>query len=154
MSAHGPSRTITLAQVVGVLAFTLALFFVVAFATKSAEAYRLKNWRDALKDEIAGLERRKVEIEEEVRVRQLLAWVQEALRDAGRVPADVVRVVPVTTTPRLVVAPNLAATPDPAARPMSHALPTVTPAPTRKEALFDNPHWGAWARLIWGTSNR
>ena len=43
---RGPIRPITTAQIIGILAATLALFFMVAFATKSVDAFRLRAWRD------------------------------------------------------------------------------------------------------------
>ena len=138
MSERGHSRPISGAQITGVLAFTLALFFVVAFATKSVDAYRLRSWRDRLESEIAGMQRQREELEQVVQRRQSMAWVQEALRDAGWLPEDVVSIVAVTTTP----VPGASPTPQP--------LATPTPRPLRAEALFDNPNWGAWQRLIWG----
>ena len=133
-----PAKSISAAQIIGVLAFTLALFFVVAFATKSIDAYRLRGWGDRLNAEIAGMERQREELQEEVRRRQSMAWVDEVLREAGWVPKGVISVVAVTSTPN----PELSPAPQP--------LLAETSSPLEQQTLFDNPNWEAWQRLIWG----
>ncbi|MGI5917267.1 MAG: hypothetical protein ACOX9A_12570, partial [Anaerolineae bacterium] len=65
MSDHIPTtRNVSAAQIVGVMTFTLALFFMVAFATKSVESYQLRAWRDRLESDIAEMEREKQNLEE------------------------------------------------------------------------------------------
>lgn len=134
-------RPISPQQIVAVLAATLVLFFMVAFTTKSLDAYRLRTWRDRLYEEIAQMEHQREELQEELRRRQSRAWLEEVLRDAGYLPSDVVSVVVYTVTPAPV--------PDA----VVEATPTPTPVPAWSAAWFDNPHWRAWQRLIWGGSS-
>ena len=138
MSQRGPARPISAAQILGVLAFTLALFFMVAFATKSVEAHRLLAWRDRAETEVADMERERQEIEEEMRRRRAPSWSDQVLREAGIVPDGIVSVVGVTYTPN----PNATHTPPPAS-------PTPTPPPV-EQASPGNPNWSSWKRLIWG----
>ena len=138
MSEHRPPKPVTTAQIVGVLCSTLALFFIVAFASKSLDAYRLRKWRDSLTADIADMVREREELREEARRRQSVAWAEEVLRDAGQVSDDQVSVVAATFTPH------------PVASPMVRATPTVAPGPAHEEALFQGEHWRAWQRLIWG----
>ena len=98
MGESGASRAIGVGQVAGIVAFTLALFFVIAFATKSVEAYRLRSWRDRLQGEIDEMHRRRQELEEEITRRQSMSWVDEALRDAGWVAEGVVAVIAIPAT--------------------------------------------------------
>ena len=136
MSDHTPIRPMATAQVIAVLVFALALFFLIAFATKSVEAYRLRNWRNRLQAEITRLERQREEMEEELRRRGSPAWIDEALRETGRVPEGVVSVL---------VVPESAP-----AQPTAFAEPTEETAQEPTSSLFDNPNWRAWGRLIWG----
>ena len=138
MSEHGPSRPVSIAQIAGILSSTLALFFMVAFAGKSLDAYRLNKWRDRLRVEIAEMVRQRDDLREEVRRRQSAAWAEEALRDAGQVSDDLVRVIVATFTP------------SPLESPTRRASPTVTPAAAGQDALFQSENWRAWQRLIWG----
>lgn len=137
-NSRGPIRPITTAQIVGILAATLALFFMVAFATKSVDAFRLHAWRDQLQDEIDAMQREREELVEETRRRNALAWAEEVLRDAGQVGPGMVSVIAVTATPGPTAEPTPEATP----------VPVETVAP--RTAPFDNPHWDAWWRLIAG----
>ena len=137
MGERSASRAISVAQVAGIVAFTLALFFVIAFATKSVEAYRLRSWRDRLHGEIAEMHRQRQELEEEVTRRQSMAWVDEALRDAGWVAKGVVAVMAIPASP--VAGGEPAATSE---RPVA--------PPARVDEFFDNRNWEAWRRLIWG----
>jgi hypothetical protein len=139
MEKHEPSRPITVEQVVGILAATLALFFMVAFLTKSLDAYRLRSWRDRLKVEIAGMGQQREELQEELRRRNSTAWVEEALRDAGQVSDRVVSVMAATSLP--VAEPKLS----------PQVVPTVTPVPALGTSPFDNLYWRAWQELIWGS---
>ncbi|HUV95682.1 MAG TPA: hypothetical protein VMX14_12775 [Anaerolineae bacterium] len=138
MSESRPSRPVSAAQIAGILSSTLALFFVVAFAGKSLDAYRLSKWRDRLQVEVAEMVRQREELEEEVRRRQSAAWAEEALRDAGQVSDDLVRVIVATFTP------------SPLESPTRRASPTATPAAAGQDALFRSDNWRAWQRLIWG----
>ena len=140
MDAERTKSGVTTAQIIGVLVFALALFFMVAFATKVVEAYRLRNWRDQLKREIAQMELQKKELQAEIRRRQSEAWVDKVLRDAGWVPEGAERVVVVQVTP--------AATPQPAPTPRQRML--AVPSVAEELTFFHNPHWRAWQRLIFG----
>ncbi len=134
----GPSRSITVAQVVAILASTLVLFFLIAFATKALDAHRLRIWRDRLQGEIAAMEQERQLLEAELARRRSAAWLEEALRDAGQVGEKMVGVVLVTATPP----------------PQTDATPALVETPpvsaTSQGALFANPNWAAWMRLLWG----
>lgn len=133
-----PSRPITVAQVIGIFASTLALFFMVAFVAKSLDAYRLKSWRARLQAEIEEMLQQRAVLEEEVRRRQSQAWLEEALRDTGQVAEGMISVTLMTATPG----------------PTAFPKPTTTPSPTvgmpSRRSLFSGPHWRAWMRLLWG----
>jgi hypothetical protein len=141
MEKHEPSRPITIEQVVGILASTLALFFIVAFLTKSLDAYRLRSWRDRLKAEITSMGQQREELQEELRRRNSTAWVEEVLRDAGQVPDRVVSVMVATSIPVAESKPN----------PQAASVATPVPALSVSPSLFDNPYWRAWQELIWGS---
>lgn len=139
MSEQGPSKPFTSTQFFAILAFTMALFFIIAFAAKSIDAYRLWVWRDHLKSDIAEMGRQYEELGKEMERRNTLGWIDEAVRKTGRVPPDVIVVVASTYTP----GPALIATPQ--------AIPSPAPSSgPRETALFDNPNWNAWQKLIWG----
>ncbi|MEA3408572.1 MAG: hypothetical protein U9R48_10945 [Chloroflexota bacterium] len=140
MNKDQTTRGVTTAQIVGVVVFTLALFFVVAFTTKVVEAYRLRNWRDQLEREITQMERQKEALQAEIRRRQSEAWVDKVLRDAGWVPDGAERVVVMQVTP--------ASSPPLTPAPGKHVL--SAPSVAGELPLFHNPHWRAWQRLIFG----
>ena len=138
------TRPVSAAQIMGVVTFTLALFFLVAFVTKTVEAYRLRNWRSELQSEIAAMERHKQDLQAEIERRQSLAWLDSQLSDAGYVPNGVVAVVPVPVTS----VAGAVATPIPeadAAATGGDAANAVSGA-----HFFDNANWRSWWRLIWG----
>jgi hypothetical protein len=121
-----------------ILASTLALFFMVAFVTKSLDAYRLRNWRDRLKGEIGAMVGQHLALEAEAERRSSAGWVEEVLRDAGMVPDGVISVAVVT------------ATPNPSSRPAPTLEAEPTPPPPQASGLLRSPHWRAWMRLLWG----
>jgi hypothetical protein len=133
---RGPIRPITTAQIIGILAATLALFFMVAFATKSVDAFRLRAWRGQLQGEIEAMRRQREELVEEARRRNSVAWAEEVLRDAGQVGPGMVSVIAVT------------ATPGPTAQPTPEATPALVETIAPRTAPFDNANWDAWWRLI------
>lgn len=138
---RGPVRPITTTQIIGILAATLALFFAVAFATKSVDAFRLRAWRDRLQGEIGAMQRQRAELVEEARRRNSVAWMEEVLRDAGQVGPGMVSIIAVT------------ATPGPTAEPTPEVTPTPEETAAPRSAPFDNPNWDAWWRLIAGTQH-
>ncbi|MBN1400041.1 MAG: hypothetical protein JXA74_04345 [Anaerolineae bacterium] len=128
--------SLSAAQILGILAFTLALFFMFSFAGKSVEAYRLRNWRDELRRELAQMERERAELVNEIQYRQSAAWQDQALRDSGWLPPDEIRVVPV---------PGDASSPAPLVD-----SPDKVVAQPEPWLLFDNPNWRAWIDLLRG----
>jgi hypothetical protein len=136
MLSRRNARSLSVGQMLGILAFTLTLFFMISFASKSVEAYRLRSWRDELRRELAQMERERAELLNEIEYRQSDDWKDQALRDSGWLPPDEIRVVPV---PGDVPAP----------------IPTVD-APDKAAAqpepwlLFDNSNWRAWLDLLRG----
>lgn len=135
------SRPLTKGGLVGLLVLILALFFIVSFALKSGELARLRAWRAQLTEEIAGLERQKQALELEKRRCESFAWLDQALRQTGRVPAGVILVT--------------VATPPASLPPLSVPTPSVTsttrsvPLPLSGEVeFFHNENWAAWLRLI------
>ena len=139
MTDRSPLKPIATLQLVAVLACTLALFFMFAFASKLVEAYRLRGWRDSLESEISQMRLEKLELEYEVERRKSLAWVDEVLRSAGRLPEGVIAVVPI---------PIEADEPSPA--PPAQVLDTVLPPPAEGVIWFNNSNWQSWRRVIWG----
>lgn len=129
------SKTITKAQAIGILALTLALLLIVSFAAKSVELYRLEAWRAQLGRDIAEMQRQVESLKLEKQRRESMAWVDEALRETGRVPSNIMVVTVVDATP--VVAPAAASTP------AQHIEPQDL-----VEKLFRNPNWEAWKKLI------
>jgi len=131
------TRPVSLAQIAGILAFSLALFFVIAFATKAVQAHALRSWLNRLRGETVEMERERAELRNEVERRRSTAWVDQALEEAGQIPSDVVSVIAVPSAP------------DPARRPaQAAAMPTAPPS--QQKALIGNPNWQAWKRLILG----
>ena len=139
MSERGSSRPVSTTQVISILASTLALFFMVAFAAKSLEVHRLKYRRDQLEAARAALEWERQELEEELRHRQFTAWVEESLRDAGQAREGERRVTVETATPRSD------------GNPTPRVVVTATPPTPSSVRFFGNPNWDAWRDLIWGS---
>jgi hypothetical protein len=142
MNAKRSPRPVTITQLLGVLAFALALFFMVSFATKSVDAYRLRNWRDQALAEQVVLEHQRQALVDELRYRQSGAWEDEALRNTGQVAPGMVRVVVATRIVTPVPTPTVLA---------PSAVPSEPPA---KRIWFRNPNWEAWRSLILGFETR
>lgn len=139
MNDARPTGPISPKQALIVVLATLALYLLVAFASKSLDAYRLRERRDDLANEVATLEQQRADLQAELQRRQTTPWMEEALRDAGLLPEGVVGVVALTATPGPVV-------------PTPSAQPVTTPnTPTQSYTLFSNSNWQAWQQLIWGT---
>lgn len=135
------ARPLTKGRIVGLLVILLALFFMASFALKSAELSRLRAWRAQLVEEIAELERQKQTLELEKQRRESFAWVDQALRQTGRVPAGVI-LVTVSTPPAPLAPQNV---------PVPSAEPAVRGAPVllgEEGGFFHNANWAAWLRLI------
>jgi len=132
------TRPITVAQVVGVLALAVIIFFIIAFASKAVTTYRLRAWRDDLQAEIAAMELEKQNLLLEIKRRESMAWVDEALKEAGQVPPGVLAV-------RLVSPDSVPADRQPSE--LAGARESLT---GRMEGLrfFDNPNWRAWVQLL------
>jgi hypothetical protein len=135
------TRPITLTQVVGVVALAVIVFFIVAFASKAISTYRLRAWRDDLRTEIASMELERQGLVLEIRRRGTTAWVDEALKETGLVPPDVISV-------RLVSPESGQSARD---APAQQAEPGETIA-ERLQGLsfFDNANWRAWLQLLQG----
>ena len=87
---------------------------------------------------VSQMERERQELEDELSYRQSPAYVDAALRQAGLLPTDVIRAIPIT---RVVMRIDASA-----------ATPTPIPATTATQVdrgVFQNPNWQAWRRLIW-----
>jgi hypothetical protein len=131
-------RPITVTQIVGVLALAVIVVFIIAFASKAISTYRLRVWRDDLQAEIARMDVERQDLLLEMRRRQSKPWIDQALRQTGQMPPDVLSV-------RLV-------SPEPS-RDQTHATRLDDPGPTITErvqglAFFDNPNWDAWTDLL------
>jgi hypothetical protein len=137
MSENRSTKTVTWTQLIAIVAGTMALFFLVAFVTKAVEAYQLRSWRNHLQGEISAMTEQRDVLWAEWQRRQSSAWIKQVLRDAGQVAAGEVRVFAVPASPSPALGPT--------------AVPTAAsaPAPTLGSP-FNNPHWAAWQRLIWG----
>ncbi len=145
------TRPITKTQIIGILALTLALFFIVSFATRSVDLYRMKAWRARLESEIAGLRREKLALEFEIRRRESTAWVDQALRGMGRVPPGTLLVTPSEATQGQpsASAPALVGDSTPATGLANILTPASAGGAATAPALFANPTWEAWRKLIW-----
>lgn len=140
-------RPITVTQVVSVLAAVLIILFIAAFADRAVESYRLGVWLSEMDGEIAALERTREALELEKERRQTGAWVDQALKEAGRFPPDVLVV--------RVVTPALAAPawPEPTPSAQEAASGFVSRQPHQGQEtgrLFGNPNWEAWMELLFG----
>jgi hypothetical protein len=136
MLSRKNARGLSAGQMLGILAFTLTLFFMISFASKSVEAYRLRSWRDELRRELSQMERERAELLNEIEYRQSDDWKDQALRDSGRLPPDEIRVVPMPGD-----VPSLAPVAD---------APDKAAAQPEPWLLFDNPNWRAWRDLLRG----
>lgn len=132
-------KPITITQIVGVLALGLILLFIVSYTSKAIETYRLRTWRDNLIQEIQAMERQRQALVAEKERRETKAWIDQALKEAGRVPPDVlvVRVVVPETTPTPATPPRGIA-----------LLPPSGVEQLRTITFFDNPNWKAWMDLL------
>lgn len=138
VDSRGP-RPITVTQVVGVMALAVIVFFIGAFASKAIRTYRLRVWRDELKVEIAEMELDRQNLLLEIERRQSLAWIDEALKETGQVPPEVlaVRLVPSEGTVAAVDAPSILEQTGASLSDRMHDL-----------SYFDNPNWRAWMQLL------
>ncbi|MHB1294401.1 MAG: hypothetical protein ACYC4R_05325 [Anaerolineae bacterium] len=151
MIDHRPAKPVSTAQIIGILASTLALFFLVAFGTKAFDAYRLRIWRDEIKAEISAMERERMELEAEKKRRQPDEYAEQVLRDAGMVPEGGVLVTVVERTPTPIGA-EAGSQATPAATPLPGVaeVAAVEANPPADGGLFENANWNAWKQLIWG----
>ncbi|MHB1318894.1 MAG: hypothetical protein ACYCYF_09785 [Anaerolineae bacterium] len=133
------ARPITATQVIGVLALTVIVFFIFAFASKAVRTYRLRVWRDDLKTEIAAMELERQGLLLEIQRRESRAWIDEALKETGRVPPGVtsVRLISPEGSPELTQDTDV----------RSASGPTITQR-VQSLSYFDNPNWSAWMQLL------
>ncbi|MGI6368059.1 MAG: hypothetical protein ACOX2L_06800 [Anaerolineae bacterium] len=132
-------RPITLAQVVGILALALIVYFIIAFAGKAVSTYRLRAWRDELQAQIAVMELERQNLLLEIERRQSAAWLDEALKETGQVPSGVlaVRLVPIEDSDSQDTAPSA-----------GQVLTETLAERVQHLDYFDNPNWRAWMALI------
>jgi len=143
MTGQRSIRPITVTQVLSVMAVAVALYCLVAFGGKSIEAYRLTKWRSELQAEIESMEREAQLLSQEIERRQSPEWLDQALREAGYVPKDAVRVIIVETTPVATGLATLRQTPDPA------QSTSVAKTETNESLqLFHNANWEAWKAFL------
>ncbi len=142
-------KPITVTQVVGLLALILIVLFIGAFASKAIETYRLQNWLNEIEDEIASMERQREALQLEIERRQSKAWADQALKEAGRVPPDVLVVRLATAEPVEGAAP-LSGPLTPTPRPGFYTPALSAPDQGRTGPLFGNANWKAWMELIFG----
>ncbi len=127
-------------QLAATICGTFAVIFVVSFAEKAVQARELLAWRSELEDELAQLEREKVNLQTELAQRQQPEWYDQVLRDAGYVNDGDVRVV-VT----LQEADETAAVAEDSETVNVASEETVTSG-----GWFSNDNWQAWQMLLWG----
>jgi len=139
-------RPVTVAQMVGVLAFALALFFVVAFVTKARDAYQLRAWRAELQADVSDLLREQAELELEIERRQSPDWVASVLRDAGMVKQGETAVIPEWRTPVPAVPAAIAPA---AAESVATPIPSPTETPPAEQSA-PMGYWHSWEQLIFG----
>jgi hypothetical protein len=139
------SRPITVTQVVGLVALVLIVLFVGAFASKAVESYRLGMWLHDIEQEIAAMERQREVLQLELERRQSKAWIDQALKEAGRIPPDVLA-VRLATSEADDTSTGLPAAPTP--RPAFRTPTLAAPEKGRAGPLFGNPNWKAWMDLI------
>ncbi len=138
VDSRGP-RPISVTQVVGVLALAVIVFFIGAFASKAIRTYRLRAWRDDLRVEIAEMELDRQNLLLEIERRQSLAWIDEALKETGQVPPEVLAV-------RLVPSDGTAPAIDTGISEVQ-AGASLTDR-VQELSYFDNPNWRAWMQLL------
>jgi hypothetical protein len=131
-------RPVTVTQVVGMLALGMIVFFIIAFAGNAITTYRLRAWRDDLQMEIASMDLERQNLLIEIRRRESMAWVDQALKETGQVPPDVlaVRLVSSESAQRGQDAPE-----------QVDLRPTLTDR-VQGLSFFDNPNWRAWMQLL------
>ncbi|NLT74459.1 MAG: hypothetical protein GXX94_09760 [Chloroflexi bacterium] len=139
MSEPRSIRPVTVSQVVGVLALAIIVFFIVAFAGKAIRTYRLRAWRDDLLSEIASMEQERQDLVLEIGRRESAAWIDEALKETGRVPPGVLSV-------RLV-------SPERGEGVVRNASQEGSSGPDLAErvqglSFFENDNWRAWVQLL------
>ena len=140
MGAHDSPRfrAITRAQLIAVLVLLLAALYLASFAAKSYELYQLRTWKASLQEEIAALDRQEKTLKLEVQRRHSVAWVDQALRETGRVPNGVIVVSTLAGETTAIAAPLPAPT----------AVAKENPAQPAQDAWFSNANWDAWQQLI------
>lgn len=124
-------------RVVGIIAVTLVLCFVVSLVRKSMEAYELRQWIQQLEAEVAELEQERAELLIEIQRRESSTWMDQVLREAGRLPPGVSRVYLVTTEAETA---TTLSTPTPTPQP-----PSEQPSST---GLFEGENWEAWMKAL------
>ena len=124
-------------RVVGIIAVTLVLCFVVSLVRKAVEAYELRQWIQHLKAEVVELEQERAELLIEIQRRESSTWMDQVLREAGRLPPGVSRVYLVTTEAETATTMS---TPTPTPQPLSEQ--------PRDTGLFEGENWEAWMRAL------
>lgn len=126
----------SLAQLLSVLACTLAIFFIISFVGKALEAYHLRRQVDLLQEQITLLEKEKVALEDQMEYVRSDAYAEKVAREQLKWsrPGETVFVF----VPRQANTPQIA---PPAATPTRPGLP----APSGWQS-----HWPEWWALLFG----
>lgn len=128
-------------QILTTISIVFALSFLGSFISQTVKLARLEGWRTELETDITLLERQRIELEEQIALRDTDAWLSQAAIEAGYLPPNAYAVV----VQDQVVATAQAAPPDGLAAPEEPLSEGAV-----ELALWNNANWRAWRRLLIG----
>jgi len=123
-------------QVSVVLLTTILLFFLVAFAGKAVEEYRLRRELERMNQEINRLNEERVALERTAVFMESSAYAERELKKWGKVRPGETWVAPIAT----LVTPAVPSQVTPA--------PIATPERYAQDDGREPPYWDEWFKLI------
>ena len=124
-------------QVGIVVLATILVFFIVAFAGRALEQYRVERELEAVSADVDRLMEEHTALEATATYMSTMRYKDEELRKAGYGPANETQ----------VAAQAVTATPIPTSQPKIHVL---IPEPVLPIRIDDPPYWELWRRLLIG----
>jgi len=124
-------------QVGIVVLATILVFFIVAFAGRALEQYRVERELETVSHQVEGLRDRHAALQATATYMSSTRYKDEELRKAGYGPPG--------ETPVAAVA--LVVTPEPTSRP---TVQVWLPEPVRPIRIDEPPYWELWRRLLFG----
>ena len=123
-------------QVGIIVLVTILVFFVIAFAGRAVEQYRVERQLEAVDVDVSSLEKEHQGLRVTATHMSTSAYKDEELRKAGYLPPYE---TPVAAQIRIAI-------PE---KPEQSVVSVALPAPVQPVRFDSPPYWGLWRRLLW-----